>query len=397
MNAKVVIIVAFLLAVTGIFFFQWKSKQSGSSDSGSAQSSAPAKGSRDAVEITFLYSTEKKEWIEASTAAFSKEHPNISVKLLGKGSLEAAQALVEGKDKPTLWSPADSLVLNLGGTDYETKNSARLFAPEGSEDAPQALVITPLVFVAWEDRAQVLLKAGKGQITWRLLHDSVTSNQGWAALGGNPEWGFVKLGHTDPTRSNSGLNALLSMTLEYYKKTSGIQVADLLKPEYQAWIRELEKGVTGFEPSTGTFMTDMIRFGPSKYDVAFVYENLAISQVENAQGRWGNLKVYYPSTTLWSDHPVAILEGSWVTEPARAAARTYVKFLRSRAVQEQALVFGFRSADPSVPLKTSDARNPFTRLAQYGIQIDIPPAATPPTGAVVKNLLTMWSRVVANR
>ena len=61
------------------------------------------------------------------------------------------------------------------------------------------------------------------------------------------------------------------------------------------------------------------------------------------------------------------------------------------------MVFGFRSADPSVPLKTSDARNPFTRLAQYGIQIDIPPAATPPTGAVVKNLLTMWSRVVANR
>ncbi len=187
------------------------------------------------------------------------------------------------------------------------------------------------------------------------------------------------------------------MTLEYYKKTAGLQVADLLKPEYQAFIRDIEKGVTGFGASTGTFMTDMIRFGPSKYDVAFVYENLAIAEVENAQGRWGNLKVYYPATTLWSDHPVAILEGSWVTDAAKKAARTYVKFLRSRPVQEQALAFGFRSADPSVPLKTADARNPFTRLAQYGIQIDIPPAAAAPSGALVKNLLTMWSRVVGNR
>ncbi len=55
-------------------------------------------------------------------------------------------------------------------------------------------------------------------------------------------------------------------------------MADLLKPEYQAFIRDIEKGVTGFGASTGTFMTEIIRFGPSKYDVAFVYENLAIAE-----------------------------------------------------------------------------------------------------------------------
>jgi hypothetical protein len=393
MNAKVVIVVGFLVAVGAIFFFQWKSRQANPG----TETTEGGKSSKDAVEISFLYSTEKKEWIESATAAFAAQNPGISVKLVGKGSLEAAQGLVDGREKPTLWSPADGLVLNMAGADWETKNGSRLFAPEGSEDGPQALVITPLVFVIWEDRAQVLQKAGKGQITWKLLRDAVSSNQGWAAIGGNPEWGFVKLGHTDPTRSNSGLHALLSMTLEFYKKTSGLQVGDLLKPEYQAWIKEIEKGVTGFEASTGTFMTDMVRFGPSKYDIAWVYENLAISQIENAQGRWGNLKVYYPSTTLWSDHPVALLQGPWVTEAAKKAARRYVGFLRGRQVQEQALAFGFRSADPSVPLKTADARNPFTRLAQFGIQIDIPPAAATPEGPVVRNLITMWSRVVANK
>jgi len=221
----------------------------------------------------------------------------------------------------------------------------------------------------------------------------VTSNQGWAAIGGEGKWGFVKLGHTDPTRSNSGLQTLYLMSLEYFGKPR-LEVEDLLKPEYQQFVKEVEKGVSRFETSTGTFMTDMIRFGPSKYDVAVVYENLAISQLENAQGRWGSLKVYYPSTTLWSDHPVALLQGDWVSDAQKSAARTYIAFLRSRPVQERALAYGFRPADTSVPIKTADQANPFTRLATYGIQVEVPTAAEAPDGPVVRNLMMMWSRVV---
>ncbi|HZA50974.1 MAG TPA: hypothetical protein VE549_09545, partial [Myxococcaceae bacterium] len=142
-------------------------------------------------------------------------------------------------------------------------------------------------------------------------------------------WGFVKLGHTEPTRSNSGLQALVSMSLEFYAKRS-LEIGDVLKPDYQQFIKEIENGVSQFETSTGTFMTDMIRFGPSKYDIAVVYESLAVSQLENAQGRWGNLKVFYPATTLWSDHPVALLQGDWVTEDQKKVARELVRHLRSR-------------------------------------------------------------------
>jgi len=98
--------------------------------------------------------------------------------------------------------------------------------------------------------------------------------------------------------------------------------------------------------------------------------------------------------TLWSDHPAGILAGDWVTEPQRAAARKFLAYLRSRPVQEQALSYGFRPADPAVPIKTADARNPFTRLAEHGIQVDIPPVATLPDGPVIRNLQMMWSRVV---
>jgi ABC-type molybdate transport system substrate-binding protein len=403
-KAKIVIVVVFLAAVG---FIVWRSlsgtsesKTEGTAPSASVGATAASPAAAAAVpktitEISLTYSTEKKEWMDAAIAEFAKVHPEIKVAPTGKGSLEGGQAILDGKDKPVLWSPADSLVLSMLDADWQTKNRTELFAK--GDEAPQPLVITPLVFAIWEDRANVLLKAAGGHVSWKAIHKAVSSNRGWPAIGGKSDWGFVKLGHTDPTKSNSGMQALLLMTLEFYGKTSGLTVADLLKPDYQAFIASVEKGVPKFEASTGTFMTDMIRFGPSKYDIAVVYENLVISQIENAQGRWGNLRIYYPDTTLWSDHPIALLSGDWVTDAQKQAARAFIAFLRSRPMQERALAYGFRPADPSVPIRTADAQNPYTRLAQYGVKVDIPPVATPPDGPVIRNMLTMWSRVVTSR
>jgi ABC-type sulfate transport system substrate-binding protein len=192
------------------------------------------------------------------------------------------------------------------------------------------------------------------------------------------------------------MQALTLMTFEYYGKTSGLAIADILKPGYQTFVSSIERGVPKFETSTGTFMTDTIRFGPSKYDIAVVYENLVISQIENAQVRWGNLRAYYPDTTLWKDHPIALLSGDWVSSAQKQAARSFMTFLRSGPMQERALAYGFRPADPAVPIRGSEGQNPFTRLAQYGVKRRIPPVATPPDGPVIRNLLTMWSRVVTN-
>jgi ABC-type glycerol-3-phosphate transport system substrate-binding protein len=348
---------------------------------------------RPVVELPFIYSTEKKDWIEASVAEFSAAHPDIKVVLNGKGSLEASDGIMDGTLKPVLWSPADSLVLKLFAADWLTKNGQAAFGD--GDDAPEPLLLSPLVFVAWEDRAKALVSFGGGTISWKTVHKAVSSNQGWPAVKGKADWGFVKLGHTDPTRSNSGLQTLVLIALEYFGRTTGseLKVEDILKPDFQKFLRELESGVTRFENSTGTFMTDMVRFGPSKYDIAVVYESSAISQLANAQGRWGNLRVYYPKLTLWSDHPIALLNAPWVTDAQRAAARQLSAFLRSKPVQERALHFGFRPAETSVPLKTADPDNPFTRLAEFGVLASVPSVAEPPDAAVIRNLLALWTRI----
>lgn len=396
MKAKIAIVIGFAAAVIAVLLLTRKGNEEPDNGRAAVQGGQAGKGAApvDATEVSFLYSTEKKEWLEAAVAEFQAQNPGVSVSMRGMGSIEAAGAILDGKEKPVLWSPADSMVLAMLGDDWQTKAGSALFASEGGEDEPQSLVLTPLVFVIWQDRAEVLLKSSGGAISWKVIHDLVSSNQGWPSVGGKASWGFAKLGHTDPTRSNSGLQTLLLMTYDYYKKTRGLDVAELLDPKYQDWVKQIEAGVTKFETSTGTFMTDMIRFGPSKYDVAMVYENLAISQLANAQGRWGNLMVYYPSVTLWSDHPVALLRGDWVSAAQRDAARRLVAHLRSRPVQERALQQGFRPADTSVPIRTVEGSNPWTRLAPFGIQVEVPPAAELPDGAVARNLMTMWTRVV---
>jgi len=398
MKPKSAIVIGFLAAVAAILYFavvKHAPSAPAAPVAGTASGAPVVPGpAGPTVELTFEYSTEKKDWLEAAIAEFQRANPQIRVKLVGKGSLDSANAILDGVDQPVLWSPADSLVANLLASDWQTKHQAALF-PTTGDAAPQPLLLTPLVFVVWEERAKVLEPGATGELSWKTIHKAVSSPKGWAGLGGKPAWGFVTLGHTDPNKSNSGLQSVALMAYEYFNTTSGLTVEQLLDPKFQAFVKDIERGVQRFEASTGTFMTDMIRFGPSKYDIAVVYESLAVAQLENAQGRWGSLHIYYPPVTIWSDHPVVVLDAPWVTPAQKQAAARLISYLRSTPVQATALRFGFRPADTSVAIKTSDAANPFTKSAQYGLSLELPPAAQAPEGPVVRNLLMMWSRVVA--
>jgi hypothetical protein len=408
MKPKLVIVIGFLIAV-GVILYAAVGRRGGGGGAPPATGAAdprggpagdPAAAPAADVEITLEYSTEKRDWLEAAVGEFRRANPRIRVVLTGKGSLESAGAILDGTDRPVLWSPADSLVANLLAADWRTKNQTALF-PTTGDSAPQPLLLTPLVFAVWEERARVLVDAPAGSdatpLTWGAIRKAVASPRGWAGIGGKPAWGFVNLGHTDPNRSNSGLQALALMAYEYFHISSGLTVEQLLDPKFQDFVKDIERGVPHFESSTGTFMTDMIRFGPSKYDIAVVYESLAVSQLENAQGRWGSLHIYYPPVTIWSDHPIALLDAPWVTPAQARAGAQLIAFLRSAPIQTTALRFGFRPADTSVPIKAPDGTSPFAKAAPYGLSLELPPAAQPPDGTVIRNLLMMWSRVVKPR
>ena len=107
MKPKLAIVIGFLAAVAVIVWIAMRGK-AGDKPAVKPGSDPTKPVATEPVEITFEYSTEKKEWVETVLADFAKDHPNIKVTLVGKGSLEAEAAIYDGTDKPVLWSPADS-------------------------------------------------------------------------------------------------------------------------------------------------------------------------------------------------------------------------------------------------------------------------------------------------
>jgi len=167
---------------------------------------------------------------------------------------------------------------------------------------------TPLVLVAWNERATALWGGDPDSELWQQLYDALTQPNGWGAYG-HPEWGYVKFSHTNPLKSNSGFQTILLLTYNYFDKTSGLTGADILSDaEYQRWFTEFEGSISSSGDSTGTYMEEIIAYGPSLHDVVAVYEATAVEHAENAVGRYGELQIYYPPATHMSDHPFCVLQ-----------------------------------------------------------------------------------------
>jgi hypothetical protein len=371
--------------------------QGGAASQGSPSQGSPSRPPAARVTLPVLYSSEKEEWLRAAVTDFQKTHPEIDVKLEPKGSLEAVRLLLSGEVKPVLWTPADSLAVNLLASESKLAKGVDLVVHDGTR-WPRPLVLTPMVFVAWESRAKALVGSAT-ELPWQRLATAVSSKKGWAGSGGNAAWGYVKFGHTDPSKSNSGLQALTLMAYGFYDRVDGLSVPDVTAPRFQDFLKALETGRRAQDfaaSSTEPFVENFIRQGPSLYDVIAVYEATAIAEIPRAAGRWEPLHVFYPNVDIWSDHPICLLNGDWITPEQREAAATLVDYLMTAPVQQRALEYGFRPGNLDVPVVTQDSNNPFNRYRDLGVRIDVPRIATSPDGAVLQSLLQTYQRNAPN-
>jgi hypothetical protein len=344
--------------------------------------------------VSLLYSTEKDGWLKDAIAGFEATRPTlnghpIEISLKPMGSREIYLAVLDGTAKPDLISPASSLQISIL-QDLATRKAG--VSPVNSANC-RSVLKTPLVLVAWKERAEALWGASPGRDVWNRLHDILLDPKGWENYG--KDWGYVKFGQTDPFKSNSGLMSILLMTYSYFNKTTGLTVNDVLNnADYQKWFQEIQGTVGQFGESTGTYMKDMVAYGPSMYDIIAVYEASVIEQAANAVGRYGELHVYYPPATVMSDHPFCVLNSEWVTPEKSQAARLFVDYLTGHAAQDLALKkYGFRPVDPTIDLQQADS--PFQRYAANGLQADLSQLALVevPRGEVLDTLLNLWSRV----
>ena len=267
--------------------------------------------------------------------------------------------------------------------------------------AAENLALTPMVFVMWKPRYEAFVKEYQS-VNFRTLGRAMQEPEGWGKIAHRPEWGHFRFGHTDPNKSNSGLQTLVLMAYEFAGKQRGLTVKDVAEPRFLDWLRPFESGVTRtgstLTNSTGTLMEEMVRRGQSQYDGLVVYENLVIEYMQAAIQRWGTeaeFYIAYPDPNVWNEHPYYILDVPWSDDQQKRAAADFLKFLMSEPVQRRALEHGFRPGNSSVPVNT--AESPLVKYQKYGFKLNLPVMCEPPSAEVTTNLLASSRRLETGR
>ncbi len=305
------------------------------------------------ITLTMAYGSEKEAWIKDVVADFNSRHMAacdgpITVNATPVGSGVSMQQILDGTLQPDIWSPAGSVWLTLLNTQWSTKHAGATIVQTGANDVP-ALVTSPIVIAMWKTEAEALGWPNK-QIGWKDIADLSTNPQGWAAYG-HPEFGDFKFGHTHPDYSNSGLDAVIAENYAAVNKLRGLTIDDVTSKQAQDFVANVESSVIHYGESTGFFADKMFNGGPSYLSAAVMYESLVVQA--NDGKTYPKLPmpvvaIYPKEGTFLSDHPFAVLQGSWMTEAKRTSALALRAFLLSPEQQRKALQYGFRPTNLSI-------------------------------------------------
>jgi Ca-activated chloride channel homolog len=281
----------------------------------------------------------------------------IFVEGVNKSSGAARTEIKNGTLQVTVWSPSASTWLEV--LKQESGNA-------GIATSSQSLVLTPVVISMWKPMAEALGYPNT-PIGWTDMLALINDPQGWGKYG-HPEWGRFSWGHTDPEISTTALSTLLAEFYAAVDKQRGLTVSDVQRPESQQFIRDLGKGIKHYGYNTLVFSENMRKFGMS-YISAFPMEEITLIDFNKNKNPSVPLVAIYPKEgTFWHDNPFIVLAAAPAIE--QQAAEQFYAFLLTPESQRLAMSFGFRPANPDVPL--ADPISPAFGVQPQGVQNVLP-------------------------
>jgi Ca-activated chloride channel homolog len=339
------------------------------------------------VTVTMYYGSEKEAWLVPLIEEFNQQRTKteagsaIVIEATPMGSIESGDAIVEQLIQPTVWSPASSAYVPVTDANWRRDHGENLVV-----GTPNDLVLSPVVIAMWRPMAEALGWPDKA-LGWSDVAELSISDEGWAAYD-YPEWGSFKFGHTAPNRSNSGIISVIAEAYAGAEKQRGLTMEDLESEDVRAFMAAVESSIIHYGSSTGFFARRMFERGPSYLSAAVMYENLVAAQeakrLSNEVSQIPVVAIYPKEGTFWSNHPYIILNAPWVTDEQREAAEIFEDFLLAEAQQRRAIEYGFRPADPVIPLSS-----PID--TQHGVDPQQPQTVLEvPEGEVVAGVLDLW-------
>ena len=333
------------------------------------------------LRITFYSSSAKRNWVNEMVTKFNASGTKaggkiIAVKQFHVTSGGSFDQIKEGKIKPDLWSPGDESWLRMAKAYFRDVKQMDLF------DEYTPLVNIPLVIAMWEPMAKVL--GYPKPIGWKDIAEVAKNPKGWAALG-HPEWGKFRWGHAHPD-ANSGFLTIISEVYAASGKTEGITPKDLKNPKVVAFLKDFEGAVEHYGLSNSWIDDLMHRKGPAYLSACVQYENTIIQTNEKHNSKPFKLLAIYPKEgNFWTQHPVAVLKGDWMTPEKEEGCKKFIQFLLSENAQSRAMEMGLRPI-----LEDLEMGSPFD--LEHGVIADISADRMfkVPEEGVLKRIRDLW-------
>jgi Ca-activated chloride channel family protein len=323
-----------------------------------------------------------------------------TVTVTSKASGGATDALARGWDeavdgpRPDVWSPAASSWTQLLRQKTTAADKPDLIGP----DAPPSIATTPLVIAMPKPMATALGWPGKA-LGWGDVLRLARDPKGWASVG--QPYGAFTLGKTNPNFSTSGLHATIGTYVAATGTSSDLTLADLRKPEVQAYARGVERAVVHYGDTTLTFLSNLQQADDRgeglHYISAVAVEEKSVWDYnqgsptgdpttlgQHRKPRTPLVAIYPKEGTLLSDSPYAVLKAPWVDDAVQKAAASFLSYVRSDAAQKRFTDAAFRRYDG----KAGPAISPANGLLPQEPKLVL----RPPAPNVLAQVQTLWAQ-----
>jgi hypothetical protein len=308
------------------------------------------------------------KWVGDAVTALNATNPNVNQtrRVLFRVTDMEDNTVWSGKSgwtnerHPVAWIPSSSASIG-----YAAESGLPVVS------AADSLARTPLVWGGYASRVNLLTDGGKTPLDWKAVEKAAQA-ESWSKLGGQSDWGFVKLAFPQPTSKMSGLAVLLSGAASF-SKTDQPGGAVLGATSFRDWLKPIVASVPNFNTLGGDPAATMASRGPSTVEIALFPE---AQWLNNVRGMSGNedVRLSYPAYQFQLDFPLARWTDPTVSGEEQAAVDLLKGWLMNTAQQDALPKYGLRPANGEPPA-TADL---FANAQQYGVQL------TPSYGQAIK-------------
>jgi Ca-activated chloride channel family protein len=317
-----------------------------------------------------------KPWLEGAVEAFNEERFKtedgrpVYAQLTILESGQAVSSLAGGSLAPDLWIP-------------EGEVWSDLLAAEGLPDYQGdclSLAHSPLVIAMWRPVAESLGWPGR-ELGWLDVGSLAADPSAWAYYSGGQFGSTLRLGHTHPGLSGSGVATLLAVVQAAQSKLEAVTTEEIEQPIVQASVGAFEGAVSWFSSSTDALGQTMRDRGLSYLAAGVMYESTVLHY---GGGDPEIIPIYPFEGTFLATHSACLNQGG--QEEDREGASLLRAYLLGESAQRQAMEQGLRPADEAVELE-----GPFQ--ARTGVDPD-QPAVTfeSPTVEAIYAIQDLWQQ-----